>query len=130
MAEFLIKNFDSHHPDQAVDDTLERTGDIVEVRPDGFYLAYQQTPGGKKREFYPDRFLIVKVPGLSYENSLFLMEALIDDTDPENPVTIKRRKYTIEDALVFLGPYHIDGNVYEVPVHSSWNSFIKVKEII
>ena len=115
MAEFLIKNQKSGG---------ELPGDIVEVRPDGAVYGRLELDSG--------RFLIIKVAGLSYKDSLFLMDALIDPIyyNPERPEAIrilKRRQYTIEDAFPFLSPYLVSGNVYEIPVHASWNSFLKNK---
>lgn len=114
MADFLIKNQTSGG---------ETPGDIVEVRPDG------GCPGGRLEED-PERFIIIKVPGLDVAEALNFMDALIDDDDPENPITIHRRRYSIEDALGLLGPYHVSGNVYQVEVHASWNSFIKDKGLV
>ena len=74
--------------------------------------------------------IIIRVPGLSYEDSLYLMDSLVDDTDPMTPITIHKRRYTIEDALDFLEPYHVTGNIYEVESHPSWNSFIKDKDLV
>ena len=111
MAEFLIKNQTSGN---------EFPGDIVEVRPDGANYG--------RLELDPARFLIIKVAGLSFEDSLQLMDALTDDADPENPITIHRRRYSIEDALGLLGPFLVSDNIYEVAVHASWNSFLKDKD--
>lgn len=120
MAEFLIKNQVSGG---------ELRGDIVEVYPDGTFAAYTLTVGpGRKLEFDPDKFIIIRVPGLGVGEAIHLMDSLIDDSDPENPVVLHRRRYSITDALPFLAPYHVSGNIYEVPVHASWNSFLKDKE--
>ena len=122
MAEFLIKNFDSRHSNPTVDATLERIGDIVEVRPDGAVYG--------RLELLPEKFLIIKVPGLDYAASLQFMEGLVDDADPENPITKKIRKWTIEDVMAFLGPYLVSGNIYQVAAHASWNSFLKEKTLV
>ena len=122
MAEFLIKNFDSGHLNLTIDVTLEKVGDIVEVRPDGAVYG--------RKELLAEKFIIVRVPGLNYETSCYLMDALVDDTDQENPVFLKARRYTIKDALDLLDQYHVEGNIYEVPFHASWNSYIRDKGLV
>ena len=110
MAEFLIKNFDSRHSVPEVDDTLERVGDIVEVRPDGARWA--------RLERDPSKFIIIKCPGLDFASSLALMEAWNDVTDPENPILIRVRRWTVADAIPFLAPFLDSENIYIIPEES------------
>ena len=107
MAEFLIKNFDSHHTVTAIDETLERIGDIVEVRPDGASYG--------RLELDPGRFLIIKCPGLDFNDSLNLMESWNDDTDPQNPILIKVRRWSVADDIPFLAPFYDSENIYIIP---------------
>jgi len=121
MAEFLIKNFDSTHPAPLVNEKLEKAGDIVEVRPDGSVYG--------RLEKDPNKFLIVRCPGMDLESSRAFAEAYFDPLffDPERPDEkriLKIRRYSIADGIPFLGPYHVTGNEYEIPPGSQAGNFL------
>lgn len=111
MAELLIKAFTGGGEDP---------GDVVEVRPDGFFDIYLGRSGGKAREFDPSRFLILKLPGLPLSTTLHLMRELNDPLyyDPERPQAtrlLKRRRWTISAYMDLLGPYHERANIHAIP---------------
>jgi len=99
MAWFLIKNFEGGG---------ESIGDIVEVRDDSQSM-------GSRLERDPNRFTIVSVPGLDPDTVRHFMDAHVDDADPEKPIVLNRRRYSVDDLLASLGPYHVEDNIYEVP---------------
>jgi hypothetical protein len=68
----------------------QRKGDVVEIRPDGFWDA---------RGFNKDAFAVVKVPGLSLEDAKQYSGRLVDG---ENNV-IKKFKYTIPVETMDIG---------------------------
>ena len=71
-------------------------GDIVEVRPDGYWT------GGKRKGFGSHAFALVAVPSISMENARKYMDSQVDLADPENPVLLKRRKYQMDMAQISL----------------------------
>jgi len=65
-------------------------GDIVEVRPDGYWGEPEEK---NKHGWNHKVFALVKVPGLKVDTEY--MAALEDTIDLEHPVLLKRRKYTV-----------------------------------
>jgi len=83
-AEFLIYNTDHWTKKLSAEDKAKWTrheqlkfaavhekGDIVEVRPDGYWTT---------RKYRTDVFRVVKKPGLDYKKYLHLMKAVENDT--------------------------------------------------
>ena len=82
MATFLIDNRENRGN--------KEKGDIVCVRPDSHAWSDAEKPK------------VISVLGLSYAIAKQYEEPLLDLTDPDNPVMIKRRKYKI-DSTYFNG---------------------------
>ena len=81
-AELLVKAEDAWGDDPS----RSRKGDIIVVRPDGWKWG--------KEECLP-RFIVIKVPNVKAEDLKYLEQPLMDNKDPENPVTLKRRQYSV-----------------------------------
>lgn len=81
-AELLVKAEDAWgtNPAKSV------KGDIIVVRPDGWVWG---------REECPPRFVVIKMPGVKVDDVKYLEQPLMDKTDPEKPVLLKRRQYTV-----------------------------------
>jgi hypothetical protein len=84
-AELLVKAVDAWGNDE----TRSRKGDIIVVRPDGWKWG---------REECPPRFVVVKLKGVDIKDVKHYEQPLMDKTNPEKPVMLKRRQYAI-DAL-------------------------------
>ena len=67
-------------------DSRIQIGDIVVVRPNGWTWG--------KEECLPT-FIVVKLPDVTVEAVKAWEEALMDNTDPEHPVLLKRRKHRV-----------------------------------
>jgi hypothetical protein len=93
-AELLVKAEDAWGKDEA----RSRKGDIIVVRPDGWEWG---------REECLPRFIVVKLPNVKEEDVKYLEQSLMDNTDKEKPVMLKRRKYSIgstyTDSINTLG---------------------------
>ena len=61
-------------------------GDIVVIKPDGWVWGNEENL---------PRYIVIKAPGVSVETVEHLTQPLMDNTDPENPVMLKKRKYQI-----------------------------------
>jgi len=104
MAELLVRA-KSHWMDsftQAQIDSLDESkkasrnartqiGDIICVRPDGWTWG--------KEECLPT-FIVARLPQYSVEDAKHFEEVLMDNTDPEHPVMLKRRKYRVPPNIV------------------------------
>ena len=108
MAEFLV--YDKEHwmdsmPQRRFDELLARDGDkwlkkynsryqkgdIIEVRPDGFWTD------GRRKGFGSEHFALIVVPGLSVRDAEKYTEAVELDGLP-----VKRRRYAVKMAEVSL----------------------------
>jgi len=104
MAELLVRA-KSHWMDsftQAQIDSLDESkkasrnartqiGDIICVRPDGWTWG--------KEECLPT-FIVARLPQYSVEDAKHFEEVLMDNTDPEHPFMLKRRKYRVPPNIV------------------------------
>ena len=61
-------------------------GDIVVIKPDGWEWGNEENL---------PRYIVIKAPGVSVETVEHLTQPLMDNTNPENPVMLKKRKYQI-----------------------------------
>lgn len=68
-----------------------QVGDIIVVKPDGWVWGLE--------ECLPT-FIVVKLPGVSEEESKYYEQGLIDNTNPEHPVLLKRRKYQVPSDII------------------------------
>lgn len=86
MAELLIKAIDAIVEDDPVKDKAGsyKRGDVVVIYPDGHEYG--------KIEGLP-KFMIVKIPDLSFKDAQKYIEEEVDDTDLNNIITITRRRY-------------------------------------
>lgn len=75
---------------QAKYDALYQKGDIVEVREDGYWT--------EQHGYDKSSFAVVEVDKVPVDESL--MKAQEDVTDPENPVLLKRRQYSVDTTKV------------------------------
>lgn len=66
-------------------------GDIIVVRPDGWEWGSSECP---------PNFVVVKLKGVAVEDVKKYEEQLIDTTDKDKPIVLKRRKYKIDSVLV------------------------------
>ncbi len=66
-------------------------GDIIVVRPDNWQWG--------KEECLPN-FVVIKIPSLKIEDATKYEESLIDNTDPQNSVMLKHRKYQIPKTVI------------------------------
>ena len=92
MAEFIFMKIDHTHVDpiKNTNDCYKRD-DFVQCYEDGTLNA-QPSPNS---EFY-----IGKMPGLALSTISDHADPIIDQTDPDNPITIRRSKYYFDvDAL-------------------------------
>lgn len=78
MAELLINNRESHG--------IKEKGDIVCVRPDGFKWSESELSK------------VIKIPGLKYEDAVYLERSLSKDEGTEKSEMVKHRKYKISDV--------------------------------
>jgi hypothetical protein len=86
MAELLIKAIDATHSDPVKDKAgCYKRGDIVVIMPDGHEWG--------KEERLP-KFMVVKIPGMSVAEARKYIEGEINDTNPDNIITITRRKHS------------------------------------
>ena len=67
-------------------DARSQIGDIIVVRPDGWVWG--------KEECLP-RFVVVKLPNVSVDDVKYLEQSLTDTKDPQKPVMLKVRQYSI-----------------------------------
>lgn len=72
-------------------DSRIEIGDIVVIKPNGWEWGREET--------LPN-YYIVKVPNISVEEAEHLTQSLMDTTDPENPVMLKKRRYKIPQTIV------------------------------
>ncbi len=85
MAEFLIKAIDANHLNPVKDKSgCYKRGDVVVVHPDGHEWGKSEGP---------PKFVIVKIPGMTVEEAQKYVKSEGDAPDPENPITLTRRKY-------------------------------------
>lgn len=84
-AEVAERVKENEHFQQKYDSRYQR-GDIVEVRPDGFWTD------GKRKGFGAPDFALVIIPGVSFEDAKGLMGSL----------SLKRRQYKVDMAQVVL----------------------------
>ena len=95
VAEVTDRTEENEHFQQRYDARYQR-GDIIEVRPDGYWTD------GKRKGFGSHAFALIIIPGVSVDDAQGLMGALEDKTDPENPIRLKRRQYKVDMAQVVL----------------------------
>ena len=50
------------------------------------------------------KLCILKVPDIDFETAKHFADALVDDTDPANPILLKRRKFNVDLTLVSKDP--------------------------
>ncbi len=81
---------------QAKYDARYQRGDIVEVRPDGFWTD------GKRKGFGAPDFALIVIPGVSVVDAQGLMKPLEDNTDQGKPLLLKKRQYKVDMAQVIL----------------------------
>jgi len=91
-------------------------GDIVVIKPNGWTWGREET--------LPN-YYIIKVPNISVEEAEYATQALMDNTDPDNPVTLKKRKYQIPQSII----NQLDNNdgVITTQVDSTWLANLIVK---
>jgi len=68
-----------------------QVGDIIVVKPDGWSWG--------KEECLPT-FIVARLPQYSVEDAKHFEEVLMDNTDPEHPFMLKRRKYRVPPNIV------------------------------
>jgi hypothetical protein len=104
MAELLVQarghwmdNFTQAQID-ALDDNAKASrdariqlGDIVVVRPDGWQWGNEENL---------PRYIIVKIPQLSVDDVSYLVEQLIDKTNPDKPIILKKRKWKVPNVYM------------------------------
>lgn len=138
MAEILVKAIDHTHPDPEVDQRgAYKRGMPVVVMEDGH--AWGSEEGLPK-------FWIIKIPGIAKSQVEKYIQPDIDESDPQNPVTRRRRLWKIvhtelpQAALNRLnddGILIIKAGAYDGPYDYTWaqvknyflNQFTNQREI-
>lgn len=92
-------------------------GMIVDVFPDG-----QLGPGTQQHP----RFFIVRIPGVPESDVRDLIAVLMDESDPANPILLKKREWTLDTANV-PGPIltQIENDREITVTESQFRSFVK-----
>lgn len=83
----------------------EQVGDIVEVRPDGFFGE----PGEKKHGWNHHCFALVRCPGMSLAAAKKYEQGMLDSSDP--PKVLKKRRYHVQTLGLSAGEVRTVGSV-------------------
>jgi len=84
-------------------------GDIVVIKPNGWVWGREET--------LPN-YYIIKVPNISVEEAEYATQSLMDNTDPEKPVMLKKRKYQIPQQII--NQLNNNDGVITTQVDSTW----------
>jgi len=85
MAELLIRAKSSSNP------SATEVGDIIVVRSDGWEWGRCECP---------PEYIIVKLPNIKEADIKYYEDSLMDNTDPKNPIMLKRAKYAVDTTIV------------------------------
>ena len=109
MAEFLIKVTNNTHPDPEKDRRGSyKRGMVVRVERDGFLWGAEETKqswiaAGRDPLLWPGYFYLVKVPQVTYEQVIALVNTQVTDDsgnlltdDGGMPITFRRREYVLK----------------------------------
>ena len=89
MVEILIKAVDATHKDPIKDKRgCYKRGDPVVVMPNGWSWG--------KEELNKDKFYILRVKDMTLKQGKELILPDVDTTDIENPIIVRKRKYSIK----------------------------------
>ena len=92
-------------------------GDIVVIKPNGWEWGREET--------LPN-YYIIKVPNISVEEAEYATQSLMDTTDPEKPVMLKKRKYQIPQSII--NQLNNNDGVITTQVDSTWLANLIEKE--
>ena len=119
MAILLIKDSDAVHADPVKDlRGCYKRGDVVQVFEDGTQCVIPPAPP----------FYIVELTGLSKLQAEKYVQSDVDRTDPENPITLRRRRFGLVIADIPLAVRQdLQTNRYIKRPWSQVRAFVKDK---